>query len=109
MVRTRKVSSGISNKEVEYFVETAKTTPWVSAGSDLADASPDSSHTQLFTAMTDRYWHFGESAPAGVSFAKISKVLHLKQPALFPILDSHIAQAYAPFAKKLRQNYPDLG
>lgn len=44
-----------------------------------------------------------------MSFAKISKVLHLKLPHLFPILDSHLARSYAPAAKLLRTGYPQFG
>lgn len=44
-----------------------------------------------------------------MSFAKISKVLHLKLPGLFRILDSHVARCYAPAAKILRRDYPQLG
>lgn len=45
----------------------------------------------------------------GVSFAKISKVLQLKLPSLFPILDSHIARSYSPAAKMLGRDYLQLG
>lgn len=89
-----------------YFVETSATAPWISAAADLANADPEGT---LFVAMTDLYWHFAESSPKGVSFAKISKVLHLKQPSLFPILDSHIARSYAAAAKMLRTEYPHFG
>ncbi|MFK0042415.1 DUF6308 family protein [Paenarthrobacter sp. NPDC090517] len=106
VIRTRKISSRISNKEVAYFLGASETAPWIWTAADLADADPDG---ELFTAMTDLYWHFAEGAPKGVSFAKISKVLHLKHPSLFPILDSHIAHAYAPVAKMLRKDHPELG
>jgi hypothetical protein len=105
--RTRKVSSRISNAEVAFFVETAVSAPWVDPRTDLADANPH--RQELFTAMTDLYWHFGKTAPKGVNFAKISKVLHVKQPHLYPILDSHIRRAYAPSAKALRSEFPELG
>ncbi|MET4622840.1 hypothetical protein ABIE18_004319 [Arthrobacter sp. 2762] len=106
VIRTRKISSRISNKEVGYFVEMSATAPWIRTTADLADATPEGT---LFAAMTDLYWHFAENSPKGVSFAKISKVLHLKQPSLFPILDSHIARSYAPAARLLRTGYPQLG
>lgn len=111
VIRTRKISSRISNKEVAFFVETAATAPWINPAADLANADPDAVLVdgQLFASMTDLYWHFAENAPKGVSFAKISKVLHLKLPSLFPILDSHIARSYAPAAKMLRRDYPQVG
>lgn len=108
VTRTRKLSSRISNKEVAFFVETAVMAPWIIPSADLANADPDAGG-KLFASMTDLYWHFAETSPKGVSFAKISKVLHLKQPSLFPILDSHIARSYAPTAKKLRRDYPQFG
>jgi hypothetical protein len=106
VIRTRKISSRISNKEVIFFVETSETAPWIGDAADLANADPEG---ELFTAMTDLYGHFAESSPKGVSFAKISKVLHLKQPSLFPILDSHVARAYTHAAKMLRTDYPHFG
>lgn len=107
VIRTRKISSRISNKELPFFVETASTAPWMDASADLAEADPTNGH--LFPSMTDLYWHFAERAPKGVSVAKISKVLHLKMPNLFPILDSHLARSYAPATKMLRIAYPQFG
>jgi hypothetical protein len=104
--RTRKISSRISNAEVDFFVGAAVSAPWVDPGLDLGDADPDH---QLFSDMTRLYWHFAESAPKGVNFAKISKVLHVKQPHLFPILDSHIKRSYAASARALRADFPELG
>lgn len=108
VTRTRKISSRISNKEVTFFVDTATTAPWIKTSADLAHADPDA-EGKLFASMTDLYGHFAGASPKGVSFAKISKVLHVKQPGLFPILDSHIARSYAPAAKKLRSVYPQFG
>lgn len=105
--RTRKISSRISNTELAFFVETAETAPWIQSKVDLADADPASNG--LFSTMTDLYWHFAERAPKGVNFAKISKVLHVKQPSLYPILDSHVRHAYNPAAKALRSAYPEFG
>lgn len=106
VIRTRKISSRISNNEVTFFMEASESAPWIGAAADLANAGPEDT---LFAAMSDLYWHFAESSPKGVSFAKISKVLHLKQPGLFPILDSHVARSYAPAARMLRRDYPQLG
>lgn len=104
--RTRKINSRISNVELAFFVETSKTAPWAHPGSDLAAAYPDA--PGLFSEMTDLYWHFAEKAPRGVNVGKISKVLHLKMPNLYPILDSKVANAYRPLAKALRRDYPQL-
>lgn len=111
VIRTRMISSRISSKEVAYFLEAGATAPWVDPAADLANADPDvvDSEDELFSKMTALYWHFSEIAPKGVSFAKISKVLHLKLPHLFPILDSHLARSYAPQARLLRADYPQFG
>jgi hypothetical protein len=110
VIRTRKISSRISNKEVAFFVDAGATAPWTEPAADLASANPDpADEGELFSEMTDLYWHFAKNAPKGVSFAKISKVLHLKLPHLFPILDSHLARSYAPAAKLLRTDYPHFG
>jgi len=58
--RTRKISSRVSNSELVLFVEAASSAPWVDSRADLADAGP---RGELFTAMTDLYWHFSETAP----------------------------------------------
>jgi hypothetical protein len=111
VIRTRKIRSRISNKELPFFIGTAETAPWITSPADLANANPDTVAIDggLFASMTDLYWHFAENAPKGVSFAKISKVLHLKLPSLYPILDSHIARSYAPAARMLRRDYPQFG
>lgn len=108
VVRTRKVSSRMSNAQAALFLEAAATAPWVDAAADLADADPQE-RGGLFDAMTELYWHFGERMPKGVSIAKISKVLYLKNPALYPILDTHLMMAYAPQIRELRKTYPELG
>lgn len=108
VVRTRKISSRISNDEVSFFLEAASTAPWIGDGSDADLEHADPATGGLFPEMTDLYWHFAGSAPRGVSFAKISKVLHLKYPGLYPILDSHVRRSYAPIAKQLRGSHSEL-
>lgn len=109
VVRTRVVSSRISNEQLSFFLSAGSTAPWLAAGpdADLEDADPDGQG--LFEEMSDLYWHFAGSAPRGVSFAKVSKVLHVKYPGLYPILDSHLRSSYASLAKGMKGGYPDLG
>jgi hypothetical protein len=59
--------------------------------------------------MLALYAHFESDAPSGVSVAKISKVLHLKRPGLFPILDSRLLRQYAELARQAAQAYPARG
>lgn len=105
--RTRYVSSRISHAEGDYFIARAADAPWIDAGADLAEANPDE-RGELFDAMSDLYWHFAGTAPKGVSFAKVSKVLHLKHPAAFPLLDSRLWKAYRAAARAISVRYPDL-
>ena len=43
--------------------------------------------------------HFWDARPANVSTAKISKVLYLMRPGLFPILDSYLIKFYRTAAR----------
>ncbi|MPV36712.1 DUF6308 family protein [Georgenia subflava] len=108
IARTHAVSSRISHAERDYFIDRAADAPWIAQEADLADADPNE-RGGLFDAMTDLFWHFEEHAPSGVAFAKISKVLHLKHPAAFPIIDKRVKAAYRPAAKALNETHPELG
>lgn len=105
--RTRYVSSRISYAHGDWFIAKAADAPWIPADADLADADPDV-RGELFDDMSDLYWHFAESAPKGIAFAKRHKVLHVKYPALFPLLDSRLWRSYKPGARALATQYPDL-
>ncbi|WP_198958268.1 MULTISPECIES: DUF6308 family protein [Amycolatopsis] len=108
VIRTRVVRSRIGGREVDWFVEQAKDAPWVAPGSDLRDADPGT-RGGLYDAMTSLYRHFMDARPRGVSHAKVSKVLHVKRPALFPILDQHVFTAYRAEARTQGARYPELG
>lgn len=108
VMRTRKVSSRMSHAEATLFVQVSATAPWVKDGADLGEADPQEADG-LFSGMARLYWHFEERMPRGVSIAKISKVLYLKFPALYPILDTHLLKAYTPQSRALRGTYPDFG
>lgn len=105
--RTRYVSSRISHAEGDYFIARAADAPWIAMGADLADAHPEV-RGGLFDDMSDLYWHFAETPPRGISFAKVSKVLHVKYPAVFPLLDSRLWKAYRPAARAHAARYPEL-
>lgn len=95
--RTRKVSSRISGVEGDWFIALARTAPWTSVDVDLRDADPAESGG-LYDSMLHLYDHFARAAPRGVNTAKISKVLHLKRPKQFPILDSRLVRIYGEAA-----------
>lgn len=108
--RTRRLASRISNKELAWFLQRAESATWsdVPADSDLRNADPSQTNG-LYDRMDDLYVHFRATAPRRIRGAKISKVLHLKRPALFPILDSHVERTYRKSARQAAQRYPDRG
>jgi hypothetical protein len=106
--RTRKVSSRISAAEGDWFITLARTAPWTPADGDLRDADPGESGG-LYDSMIQLYDHFAGSAPKGVSMAKISKVLHLKRPKQFPILDSRLVRIYKEAADCEAATYTSRG
>jgi hypothetical protein len=44
-----------------------------------------------------------------VGIAKISKVLHIKRPAAYPILDTQVEARYRDAAERAAKAYPALG
>jgi hypothetical protein len=55
------------------------------------------------------YSHFTDGAPHGIAMAKISKVLHVKRPAAYPILDKRITSIYRDAATQATRRYPQRG
>jgi hypothetical protein len=53
----------------------------------------------LYDAASALWDHFWTDRPRRVALAKISKVLYLMRPALFPILDRRLRSFYGPAAK----------
>lgn len=105
--RTRYVSSRISHAQGDYFIASAADAPWIASNADLADADPDV-RGGLFDQMSDLYWHFTGNAPNGIAFAKVHKVLHVKYPAVFPLLDSRLWKSYRASARELAAQHPGL-
>jgi Family of unknown function (DUF6308) len=108
IARTRKVSSRISRVHGEWFITMAQSAPWTPSGGDLRDAYPDESGG-LYDQMLDLYNHFASAAPSRIGIAKISKVLHLKRPTQFPILDSRLTRAYKSAAARAASACPRRG
>lgn len=105
--RTRSISSRISYLEGDYFVAAAASAPWIQMNADLADADPEV-RGGLFDEMSGLYRHFRGNAPSGIGFAMVHKVLHVKYPAVFPILDSRLWKSYRAPAQSLKARFPDL-
>ena len=106
--RTRILSSRISHAECARLLERATTAPWqrVPANSDLADADPVQ-RDGLFDSAAALYWHFIIPRERGLGPAKIHKMLHVKRPALYPVLDSRIRRLYAAQARTWVSRLPE--
>lgn len=106
--RTRAVSSRISAREGDWFISRATTAPWTSTKASLREADPGESDG-TYDAMEGLYQHFAATAPSGVNIAKVSKVLHLKRPTQFPILDSRLVRTYRDAATREARTYRSRG
>lgn len=96
------MNSRISYKQEDWFLETARAAPWsaISVGADLCDADPLAVDGLYDRAETLWDW-FWEGRPKGVAVAKISKVLYLMRPALFPILDRRLVDKYSSASRAI--------
>ncbi len=98
------MGSRISEEQADWFLERAVSAPFdkVALDASLRDADPTRGGGPFDSALT--LWsHFLDDSPAGVSVGKISKVLHVTRPGLFPILDSRLRAAYHEQAKTAAQ------
>lgn len=107
VARTRAVYSRISEQQLSWFVERARSAPWPPANADLRRAEPNI-RSGLYDQLEAFYRHFENDAPSRVARSKISKVLHIKRPAAFPILDSKVADVYLKYAEQAIERYPRL-
>ncbi|UGQ41226.1 DUF6308 family protein [Rhodococcus aetherivorans] len=107
IARTHKVRSRISHAQRDWFVRTALGAPWAAVPADarLVDADPNISG-DLYDGAEALYEYFRTAAPRQVGVAKISKVLHLKRPGLFPILDAKVMAVYRSQARAAATRYP---
>ena len=94
------MGSRISAKEAAWFIDRGTTAPWAAIPVDaqLKEADP-LAEGGLYDRATAVWEHFWDARPANVSTAKISKVLYLMRPGLFPILDSYLTRFYRQAAR----------
>jgi hypothetical protein len=106
--RTRIISSRISHAECARLLDRANTAPWqrVPVNSDLADADPVR-RGGLLDGAAALYWHFIIPREPGLGPAKIHKMLHVKRPALYPVLDRRIRRLYAAQAGAWGSRLPE--
>jgi hypothetical protein len=98
--RSRIINSRLTRGECTEVVRRAQSAPWASvpATADLADADA-SVAGGLFADTAGLYWWFTSPARIkGVAVAKVHKILHLKRPGLYPILDEQVKSLYRPSA-----------
>jgi hypothetical protein len=81
------MGSRISMKEAAWLIGRGATAPWAAIPLDaqLKDADP-LAVDGLYDRAALLWEHFWGARPGGVSTAKISKVIYLMRPGLFPIL-----------------------
>lgn len=92
-------------------VRRALAAPWDSVAADahLADADP-SEPDGLFADAARLYWSFTwPERITGVSVAKVHKILHLKRPGLYPILDERVKSLYRSRAAEWTDRLSHLG
>jgi hypothetical protein len=81
------------------LLDRANAAPWqcVPVDADLADADPLRGGG-LFGEAARLYWYFTTPHEKGFGPAKIHKVLHVKRPTLYPVLDRRIRHLYRTHA-----------
>jgi hypothetical protein len=94
------MGSRISAKEAAWLIGRGTTAPWAAIPLDaqLKDADPLATGG-LYDRAAALWEHFWDVRPANVSTAKISKMLYLMRPGLFPILDSYLTRFYRTAAR----------
>ena len=102
------MGSRISAKEAAWLIDRGTTAPWAAIPLDaqLKEADPlavDGLYDRA-AALWEHFWdarpaNVWDARPANVSTAKISKVLYLMRPGLFPILDSYLSRFYRTAAR----------
>lgn len=109
--RSRIINSRLTRSECGQVVRRALAAPWgsVPVGADLADADPYKPDGLVADAAR-LYWSFTwpERIP-GVAVAKVHKILHLKRPGLYPILDQRVKRLYRPRAAQWVGRLSHLG
>ena len=94
------MGSRISAKDAAWLIDRGTTAPWAAIPLDarLKQADP-LTVDGLYDRAAALWEHFWDARPANVRTAKISKVLYLMRPGLFPILDSYLVRFYRAAAR----------
>ncbi len=110
VARTWIIASRINKRERRWFEERGADAPFtaVPLEADLGDADPGEADG-LYDRADALFQHFNRARPRGINMGKISKVLHPKRPALFPLLDSRVERRYRRAARHAAMQYPARG
>src|ERR1700678_1970236 len=94
------MGSRISAKEAAWIIDCGTSAPWaaIPLEAQLKEADP-LAESGLYDRAAALWEHFWDTPPANVSTAKLSKVLYLLRPGLFPILDTYLARFYRTAAR----------
>lgn len=106
--RTRVIKSRISDEQLKWFLMQADNAPWPPRDADLRLADP-AVEGGLYDQLSACYMHFLDNRPPGVKDGKISKVLHIKRPRAFPILDQRVRDCYQAAAHQAAKKYKARG
>jgi hypothetical protein len=100
---SRIIGSRLTSRERDELVSRAAEPgcPWrdVREDADLAEADPGAVGGD-FDSAADLYWYFtSPDRIRGVRVAKVHKVLHVKRPGLYPVLDKRVRNLYRDTAR----------
>lgn len=97
--RSRRIGSRLTHSECNAVVSLARRISWadVPADAHLVDADP-TTPGGLFAKAADLYWSFTSPHIDGVGPAKVHKILHIKRPDFYPVLDRYVRRIYQPCA-----------
>lgn len=100
----------VDGMQLQHFVDRGRNAPWsdVPVGARLADADPVE-EGGLYDRAEGFYQHFFKGRRQGLSAGKIHRVLHLKRPALFPLLDGRLLELFKDRASEASRTLRDRG
>ena len=100
--RSRIINSRLTRNECQQLAARAAALgcPWRDVPEDASLSGADPAlQGGAFDKAARLYWHFTVPRIHGVRVAKVHKVLHIKRPALYPILDARVRNLYIESAR----------
>ncbi len=99
----------VDSMELQYFVDQGAKAPWelLPVGTRLQEADP-AEEGDLYDDAETFYNHFYTGRRHNLTFGKIHRVLHLKRPHFFPLLDGRVHAIYKDKAKEVSLKHRDV-